>query len=120
MEGQITIFQYLEEKKRICNYSQHSCNKAELWKIAHTFNDFVCPEVCCRACDIRLCGARCNGSEEPQQIFEVDVKGLCDDAYCPKCGYSFKEWLGEVDIDCPECHTKLDWTFWHRLNDKEG
>jgi len=78
MEGQITIFEYLEEKNRICNYAQ------------------------------------------PQTVVEVDIRGLCDDAYCPKCGYSFKEWLGEVDINCPECHTKLDWTFWHRLNDKEG
>ena len=47
----------------------------------------------------------------------VDIMGLCDDAYCPVCGYAFKDWLGEKDCDCPECKTKLDWTRWHIVND---
>lgn len=119
MNGQISIFEYLEEKNRICKYSEHTCNKTELWKIAHTFNDIKCPEVCCRNCDVRLCGARCNGSEEPIKVYEVDIRGICDDAYCPKCGYAFKDWLGEIDIDCPECKIKLDWTRWHMLNDED-
>ena len=49
---------------------------------------------------------------------DVDIRGLCDDAYCPTCGYCFKDWEGEKDCDCPECKTKLDWTRWHILNDE--
>lgn len=56
--------------------------------------------------------------ERVNTVREVDIMGLCDDAYCPECGYSFKEWLGEVDCDCPQCKTKLDWTRWHRVNDE--
>ena len=67
IEGQISIFDYLAEKNKVCQFSQHTCNKTELWKVAHTFDDFTCPETCCRNCDIRCCGARCNGSEEPKE-----------------------------------------------------
>lgn len=55
---------------------------------------------------------------ELNKVHSVDIKGLCDDAYCPVCGYEFKDWLGEVDIDCPECKTRLDWTIWHKINDE--
>ena len=42
-----------------------------------------------------------------EPIFDVDIRGLCDDAYCPKCGYGFKEWQGEVDSErCPECECR--------------
>lgn len=117
ISGQISIFEYLEEKNRVCNFSQHTCNKTELWKIAHTFDDLVCPEVCCRACKVICCGARCNGSEEPERIFPVDVRGICDDAYCPKCNYCLDE-LKELDCKvCPVCGVKIDWGPWHRLND---
>lgn len=117
IEGQISIFEYLEEKNRVCNFSQHTCNKTELWKIAHTFDDFVCPEVCCRTCKVSFCGARCNGSEEPERIFPVDARGICDDAYCPKCNYCLDE-LKELDCKvCPVCGVKIDWGPWHRLND---
>ena len=55
--------------------------------------------------------------EEKNKIFEIDIRGLLDDGYCPKCGYAFKDWMGEVDIDCPECHARIDWTRWHTMND---
>lgn len=47
----------------------------------------------------------------------VDIRGICDDAYCPTCGREFDETRGEIDIDCPECGTRLDWKHWHILND---
>lgn len=49
----------------------------------------------------------------------VDIRGICDDAYCPECGYGLNE-LKELDCErCPECHTRIDWTPWHRMNDEE-
>ena len=49
----------------------------------------------------------------------LNIKGLCDDAYCPECGYGF--WYpGETDLPrCPECGTFVDWTQWHKMNDEE-
>ena len=47
----------------------------------------------------------------------VDIRGLCDDAYCPGCGYPLDEYK-ELDCEeCPECHIKIDWAPWHRMND---
>lgn len=50
----------------------------------------------------------------------VEIMGLCDDAYCPECGYCFWE-TRELDCKkCPICGTYVDWTPWHRANDEEG
>lgn len=57
-------FCVLGNKKDICKHSGHSCNKEELWKVAAESDPF-CPRVCCRFCNTKMCGARCNGSEEP-------------------------------------------------------
>lgn len=115
MKGQITISEYLkdlEQRKRICEFSNHPCNKEELWKVAETLDYIYCPRTCCRACKERFCGARCNGSD----AMPVDIKGICDDAYCPKCGHGFSD--GETDMPkCPECGIKVSWATWHRLND---
>ena len=54
-------------KNHICKHSGHTCNKEELWKVANTLDGITCNRVCCRNCDVRLCGARCNGSKEPLQ-----------------------------------------------------
>jgi hypothetical protein len=51
-------------KYNICKHADHVCNKKELWKIADTLDDIKCPHVCCRKCDIELCGARCNGTKK--------------------------------------------------------
>lgn len=52
-----------------------------------------------------------------EPVFKVNIKGLCDDAYCPKCNYPFNE-TKELDCErCPICQTKVDWTPWHNLND---
>lgn len=53
--------------KAICQHSNHECNKENLWEVADTLDDVECPHVCCRQCEVVACGARCNGSEEPQK-----------------------------------------------------
>ena len=66
-EGQMNIYDWLKATQpKECNFSGHTCNKKELWKVAHTLDDIECPETCCRNCKVKMCGARCNGSEEPK------------------------------------------------------
>ena len=102
-------------QRKECSYSGHTCNKAELWKIADSLDDLICPHVCCRKCNTRLCGARCNGSEEK---VPVNIVGLCDDAQCPKCGRFFMDPM-EIDLEyCPNCKCRVDWEPWHRANDE--
>lgn len=142
-----------------CKHSNHRCNKYELWKIAETLDEVKCPQTCCRQCKEKLCGARCNGSEEPKAAVEekpiqqpcgrpcdvewcskdcfsdqeeaetktekqepqpLDIRGLCDDGYCPNCDHAFDQYLHPNEIDCevcPECGTPLDWRVWHLKND---
>lgn len=120
-DGQINIYDWLKATQpKECNFSGHTCNKKELWKVAHTLDDIECPETCCRNCDVKMCGARCNGSEEPEKIYELDLKGFCDDPYCPKCGYEFVTWSDKSEVDCkrcPKCNIRIDWTRYHRVND---
>ena len=116
-EGQMSIFDILKPE---CSFSGHTCNKENLWEVAHTLDNIACPEICCRQCKVPLCGARCNGSEEPEHIRRVEIKGLCDDAYCPECNYEFWE-TKEMDCErCPVCGTRVDWTPWHMANDEDG
>ena len=53
--------------QNVCKFSEHTCNKEELWKVAESFDDIECPKICCRNCKVKCCGARCNGSEEPKE-----------------------------------------------------
>lgn len=69
--------------KHICKFSGHSCNKEELWKVANTLDNITCSETCCRQCQVKSCGARCNGSKEPQDM-TYDRKGK---------GYPAPEWM---------------------------
>lgn len=125
-DGQMSLEDFI---KPVCSFSGHTCNKTELWKVADTLDALQCPHVCCRKCNTRLCGARCNGSEEPEpfmneSVYELDIVGICDDPVCPQCGYEFETTRTckgyEVDCGrCPNCHVKVDWTLWHRINDKE-
>lgn len=43
----------------------------------------------------------------------VDIRGICDDGYCPTCGI----WIDDLIPSCPHCKTILDWTHWKRLNE---
>lgn len=105
----------------VCNFSKHTCNKKNLWEIADTLDETQCPHVCCRKCNTMLCGVRCNGSEEPKaKALPVDIRGICDDAFCPICHYPLDD-LDPIELDCeqcPECGTRLDWSPWHRINGK--
>lgn len=65
-------YQWWKNKGPVCSFSGHTCNKQNLWEVADTLDDLMCPHVCCRKCNTRLCGARCNGSEEPKHIPPVD------------------------------------------------
>ena len=92
-EGQMSIFDFIDKPKDeevkaaapvedfmnppeeaakaaapICEHSKHTCNKKELWKVADTLDEIQCPHVCCRMCNTRNCGARCNGSEESREL----------------------------------------------------
>ena len=80
------------EKIPFCEHSKHSCNKKELWKVADTLDETQCPHVCCRMCNTRNCGARCNGSEEPK-------KEIADDYIKenPTCFYVFGHYLDKAD-----------------------
>lgn len=55
--------------------------------------------------------------KELDRVYPVEIKGLCNDAYCPKCNYALMPFK-ENDLErCPHCGTKLDWQPWHRMND---
>ena len=58
----------------VCRFSGHTCNKQNLWEIADTLDALQCPHVCCRKCNTRLCGVRCNGSEEPKASEDEYIK----------------------------------------------
>lgn len=46
----------------------------------------------------------------------VEIKGLCDDAYCPVCGVRLDDLKIKDCERCPECQAKIDWAPWHRCN----
>lgn len=55
---------------------------------------------------------------KPQEVYQVDVKGMCDDPYCPKCNY----WLEDPDErygECPNCGAKIDFKHWFEVNRDE-
>lgn len=49
----------------------------------------------------------------------VDIRGLCDDAYCPECNTELDDLRFKDCPKCPWCGTRIDWTPWHRANDEE-
>ena len=42
----------------------------------------------------------------------VDIKGICDDGYCPRCNVA----LDDLISVCPWCKQRLDWNEWKRIN----
>lgn len=80
----VDVFEYYyDQVMRICWYSNHACNKKELWKIADSFDGTQCPHVCCRRCNTRGCSARCNGAPEPK----VRQWHRCSNMLPEKSGY---------------------------------
>lgn len=56
--------------------------------------------------------------EQLNRIYPVDIRGLCDDAYCPVCGSGLDEYR-HLDCErCPECHARISWEPWYRRNSK--
>lgn len=92
IDGQMSIFEFMPKQEKICPSSGHACNKKELWKLADTMDELQCPHVCCRFCNTKLCGVRCNGSEEPK-------KEITDDYIRenPTCFYVFGHYLDKAD-----------------------
>ena len=120
ISGQINLFDYLKELETVCSHSGHKCNKKELWRVADTLDELMCPHVCCRSCSTKMCGARCNGSEEPETIHPVGITGLCDDAYCSACGDGIDEFKWMDCEKCPSCGAKISWERWHSANDEDN
>lgn len=84
---------YWQNGRDMCKYSGHSCNKRELWNIADSFDEIVCPHVCCRRCSAELCGARCNGAPEP-------CKPIFDTVECPHDSrYLCDRWRDQEEVD---------------------
>ena len=88
-DGQMNFWDYIATTE-VCKFSNHTCNKQELWKVAQMDGE-TCPETCCRSCTVQFCGARCNGSEEPKHQDP-------DDSICEGCKWREHKnrWL-EVD-----------------------
>jgi hypothetical protein len=89
-----------------CRSGAHTCH--------YEFGYLIC-EMFCQSVTERKPSTV--GDVCPSVPVPVDIKGICDDAYCPKCGRALAEKL--ADRDCPSCHAKLDWSRWHRMNDRE-
>ena len=54
-----------------------------------------------------------------EKVYPVDIMGICDDAYCPKCGRELDDLRIKDCERCPDCHVRIDWTPWHRANPEE-
>lgn len=51
--------------------------------------------------------------EEYNEEKEVDIRGICDDGYCPTCGV----WVEDLADRCMYCNQKLSWERWKKLNE---
>lgn len=63
-----------------------------------------------------------SGMHQEPVVYELDIRGICDDPYCPQCGRGFwtESKRSEVDCErCPDCHVKISWARWHKMNDEE-
>lgn len=70
MPDKCELLKEVVDNNNICEHSGHTCNKEELWKVAIEI-DTQCPKKCCRLCDIKDCGARCNGApKEPPRLLK--------------------------------------------------
>lgn len=60
------------------------------------------------------------GSSYPDQLtiydflkpLNVDIKGICDDGFCPRCDI----WLDDLAKECPICGCSMNWDRWIRCN----
>lgn len=74
------------DNRPICESSKHVCNKEQIWEVADSLDDKEkCPHVCCRVCEVKGCGARCNGSSEPEADFYYCAPQGKWDKTCSTC-----------------------------------
>lgn len=52
---------------------------------------------------------------EQISMLPIDVRGLCDDPYCPSCGKALND--DDADMPCKWCGCQIDWCRWHKMND---
>lgn len=110
IEGQISIFDFIEkpkEKEQIflpcdtCGYDINGCCDY----------DYIANHDYCRLGDKWI---------PKETIHPVDIMGICDDAFCSKCGDEIDE-LNWMDCErCPSCGAKISWEPWHRMNDEDN
>ena len=55
-----------------------------------------------------------------EECLPVDIRGICDDAYCPKCDCGIDEYKWMDCKRCPHCGQLISWDTWHRSNDREN
>lgn len=55
---------------------------------------------------------------EEEPAMPVDIRGLMDNPYCPKCKHPIGE-LDEFKERCVDCGQKLDWTRYRKILDIE-
>ena len=129
-----------KEEKVVCQFSGHTCNKENLWEVADTLDELLCPHVCCRKCASRNCGARCNGSEEPKKTVAMFGKEWLPISEKPKditkydrleilgtysidnkekwsCCQAYYEGPGIIALDVPVDIPRPEWKYW-RLREK--
>ncbi len=73
-----------EKKSPICRFSEHTCNKEELWRVAEEIGE-DCSRTCCRSCDNYNCGARCNGAPKTSRIEKMIEAQSEDSKSCWDC-----------------------------------
>lgn len=56
---------------------------------------------------------------DPNKVYDVEIKGICDDAYCPNCDTELDEFRFKDCDKCPYCGTRISWKRWHYMNDEE-
>ncbi len=57
-------------------------------------------------------------SAHSEKVYPVEIKGLCDDAYCPGCNACLDELKYLDSKNCPHCGLRIDWGPWHYFNDE--
>ncbi len=72
MPDKCGLLKEVVKENNICKYSEHTCNKEELWRVAEEIGE-DCSRTCCRSCDNYNCGARCNGAPKDKPIEKYGV-----------------------------------------------
>lgn len=87
---------------------KHQYEAMQAW---NKYETHKCCDDSCRGCDIPNCMNR---------IRPVEIRGICDDAYCPKCDCGIDEYKWMDCKRCPHCGQLISWDTWHRSNDREN